>query len=40
MAQFSVEATVIYWRGPEPFFYAPVPPAEAEEIRRASKLVS
>ena len=40
MTQFSFEAMVIYWRGPAPFFYAPVPPAEAEEIRRASKLVS
>jgi hypothetical protein len=40
MAQFAFDATVIYWRGPAPFFYAPVPPAEAEEIRRASRLVS
>lgn len=40
MAQFAFDAKVIYWRGPAPFFYAPVPPAEAEEIRRASKLVS
>ena len=40
MTQFSFEATVIYCRGPAPFFYAPVPPAEAEEIRRASNLVS
>lgn len=40
MAQFAFDATVIYWRGPAPFFYAPVPQAEAEVIRRASKLVS
>ncbi len=40
MAQFQFDATVIYWRGPAPFFYAPVPQAEAEEIRRASRLVS
>lgn len=40
MAQFEFDATVIYWRGPAPFFYAPVPQAEAEEIRRASRLVS
>ena len=40
MAQFEFEATVIHWRGPSPYFYAPVPPAHAEDIRRASKLVS
>lgn len=38
--QFAFDATIIHWRGPAPFYYAPVPPAEAEEIRRASKLVS
>ena len=38
--QFSFDAEVIYWRGPAPFFYAPVPEAQAAEIRHASKLVS
>jgi hypothetical protein len=37
---FSFEAEVIYWRGPSPFFYAPLPPAQAEEIRRVAKFVS
>ncbi|HEX3407604.1 MAG TPA: DUF1905 domain-containing protein [Caulobacteraceae bacterium] len=37
---FSFEATVIYWRGPSPFFYAPLPAAEAEEIRRVAKFVT
>ncbi|MES2342125.1 MAG: DUF1905 domain-containing protein [Pseudomonadota bacterium] len=37
---FSFEAEVIYWRGPSPFFYAPLPVAEAEEVRRLSKLVT
>jgi hypothetical protein len=37
---FEFDAEIIYWRGPAPYFYAPVPPAEAEEIRRAAKLVS
>jgi hypothetical protein len=36
----SFEATVIYWRGPSPFFYAPVPAAQAEEIRRVARFVS
>ena len=38
--QFAFDATIIHWRGPAPFYYAPVPAEAAEEIRRASKLVS
>jgi hypothetical protein len=37
---FNFEATVIYWRGPSPFFYAPLPAKEAEEIRRIARLVT
>lgn len=40
MSQFSFEAEVIHWRGPSPFFFAPLPAPEAEEIRRLSKLVT
>ncbi|CDZ46589.1 DUF1905 domain-containing protein [Neorhizobium galegae] len=40
MVQFTFEATVIHWRGPSPFFFAPLPMNHAEEIRRLSKLVS
>ena len=40
MEALSFEAEVIYWRGPSPFFYAPLPPAPAEEIRRIAKFVS
>jgi hypothetical protein len=28
------DAEVIYWRGPSPFFFVPVPPSEALELRR------
>ena len=38
--QFAFDATIIHWRGPAPFYYAPVPAGAAEDIRRASKLVS
>ena len=38
--EFTFDAEVIYWRGPAPFFYAPVPAEQAAEIRDASKLVS
>jgi hypothetical protein len=33
-------ATVIEWRGPAPFFYAPIPAEHAADIRRASKIAS
>ena len=36
----SFEATVIYWRGPSPFFYAPLPAADAEKIQRVAKYVT
>lgn len=34
------EAEVIHWRGPAPFFFAPLPRDEADEIGRLSRLVS
>jgi hypothetical protein len=37
---FTFDAEIIYWRGPAPYFYAPVPQDQADEIRAASKLVS
>jgi uncharacterized protein DUF1905 len=40
LAPMSFEAAVIHWRGPSPFFFAPIPPAEAARIRRAAKFVS
>ncbi|MDP2010645.1 MAG: DUF1905 domain-containing protein [Phenylobacterium sp.] len=40
MSPFSFEAEVIHWRGPSPFFFAPLPAPEAEEIRRISKRVT
>lgn len=38
--QLTFESTIIYWRGPSPFFYAPVPESHVADIRRAAKLVS
>ncbi|WP_149760334.1 DUF1905 domain-containing protein [Neomesorhizobium albiziae] len=40
MAQFRFEAKVIYWRGPSPFFFVPIPLQHSEEIRRISKVVT
>ena len=40
MAEFEFDATVIHWRGPAPYFYAPIPPEHVDDIRHASKLVS
>lgn len=40
VTQFRFEAEVIHWRGPSPFFFAPLPLDHAEEIRRLSKLLT
>jgi hypothetical protein len=37
---FSFETTVIYWRGPSPFFYAPVPEPHATALREVSGRVT
>ena len=39
-AAIRFEATVIHWRGPAPWFYAPLPAEHAATIRQASRLVS
>jgi hypothetical protein len=38
--QFKFETRIIEWRGPAPFFYAPVPAQHVEELRRVAKIVS
>ena len=40
MVEFRFESTVIYWRGPAPFFYAPIPADELERLRPAAKAVT
>lgn len=38
--RFKFDATIIEWRGPAPFFYAPIPAKHAEELRALAKVVS
>lgn len=38
--QIKFEATIIEWRGPSPFYYAPVPEQHVEDLRRAAKIAS
>ena len=40
MLRLRFQATIIEWRGPSPFFFAPLPAAEAEEIRQIAKHVT
>ena len=40
LAQFSFETRIIEWRGPSPFFYAPIPAQYVGELRRLVKIVS
>ena len=36
----SFQASVIYWRGPSPFFFAPIPPPYDEKLKQVSKAVT
>jgi len=38
--RFSFDTRIIEWRGPAPYFYAPVPAEHLEELRRVAKIVS
>ena len=40
LLQLRFAASVIYWRGPAPFFYAPIPTEHAEEVRRAARIAT
>ncbi len=40
LAELSFQTEVIYWRGPSPFFYAPIPPAQTEQIRQLARAVT
>nr|WP_246132658.1 DUF1905 domain-containing protein [Devosia ginsengisoli] len=40
MLQLSFHTTIIEWRGPAPFFYAPVPSQHAISIERIKKQAS
>ena len=38
--RFDFKTKVIEWRGPAPFFYAPVPAAQADDVRALAKVAS
>lgn len=40
LLELAFETQVIHWRGPSPFFFAPLPTAEADEVRRVSRAVT
>jgi hypothetical protein len=40
MVEFRFATTVIYWRGPAPFFYAPIPAEQLERLRPAARAVT
>ena len=37
LLELGFEAEVIHWRGPSPFFFAPLPPAAAAEVQRVAR---
>ncbi|HEY3800686.1 MAG TPA: DUF1905 domain-containing protein [Caulobacteraceae bacterium] len=40
LLEIAFDATVIHWRGPAPWFYAPIPVGQVEEVRWAAKVAS
>jgi hypothetical protein len=38
--QFQFEAQVIHWRGPSPYFFAPIPVQHGEEIKKVAKFAT
>ena len=40
LLEFAFDAEVIHWRGPSPYFFAPLPAHEAAEVRRVSRAVT
>jgi|SRR5581483_2525381 len=38
--ELAFEAEVIYWRGPSPFFFTPIPAAHVAALRDAAKVVT
>ncbi len=40
LLQLSFQTEVIEWRGPSPFFFAPVPEPQASELRRIARVVT
>lgn len=40
LLELAFEAEVIHWRGPSPYFFAPLPAGEADAVRRVSRAVT
>ena len=40
VVRFSFESQIIYWRGPSPFFYAPVPAEHLAELQAVARAVT
>jgi len=38
--QFKFEAEIIHWRGPSPFFFAPIPDTHVERLRGIAKAMT
>ena len=38
--ELTFETRVFYWRGPSPFFFAPIPAELVEEVKRVARAVS
>lgn len=40
LLEIHFDAEIIYWRGPSPYFYAPVPAEQVEALRQAVRIAA
>jgi hypothetical protein len=40
LVRLNFQANVIYWRGPSPFFFAPIPKPHVAELRQVARAVT
>lgn len=40
MLSFEFNGEIIYWRGPAPWYFVPIPDEESSQIRRISRIVT
>jgi len=40
IVEFRFDADVIYWRGPSPYFFAPIPAEHGAEIKQLAKFAT
>jgi hypothetical protein len=40
LLELEFETAIVHWRGPAPWFYAPIPADRADDVRHAARIAS